>query len=790
MQVLDRKLLRDLWRSKGQSAAVAAVILCGVASFITVLSAYRGLTRSRDRYYEAYRFADFWVPLERAPRRVAAEVAAVPGVLRAQCRIVQDVNLDVPGNDEPCTGRVVSLPERRGRTLNDVHLVSGRYFSGDVRNEVILSDRFAREHKLRIGDRVFATMNDRKQPLRIVGTALSPEFVYMVPNSRELLPRPNRFAILWLSEDFAEMALGMQEACNEVVGRLDPGVHPDPVLDRLEALLKPHGALAAVHRDDQPSHRILTDEINGQEVSAKITPTIFLGIAAMILMVLLDRLVHRERTAIGVLKAYGYSGVSIAAHYLKHALVLSLVGAALGYGTGQWLSVRMMALYREFFEFPMLRPRFHVDMLLGSIAISVVASATGASWAAWRVMRIQPAMAMRPASPRPGHRLLLERIGALWRNVGFIGKMILRDVFRYKVRSGLTVVGVMLSAAVLMLGNFTGDCMTYLMEYQFNIQQRQDIRVGLHTERGKDAFYDAARMPHVRVAEPLLEYPFTLRAGWREKDTVVTGVRPGDWMLGLRTTQGDAIDVGDAGLVLPDHVAKELRLGPGDTVILDPLLEKAGRETPVRVRAVVQQYLGTGAYMNLAALSRLLEEPFAVNAVLLRVEPGEQAALSRHLKDVPAAAAVEIKGESRKVFEDTMAQSMEISNIFLGLFAGVIAFAIIFNTTSISLTERTRELASLRVLGFTLGEIQRIVFGQNTLLAAAGLALGIPLGMLFCWLIVDAYATDVYRLPFYIARSTFAKTALQVGIYALLANLACRRRIARLDMVEALKRRE
>jgi putative ABC transport system permease protein len=790
VKVLDRKLLRDLWRSKGQSAAVSAVILCGVASFVCVLSAYRGLKLSRDTYYEKYRFADLWVPLERAPRRVGAEVAAVPGVLRAECRIVQDVNLDVPGNEEACTGRVVSLPAEQGRCLNDVHLVSGRYFSGDARNEVILSDRFAREHQLGIGDRVYATMNDRKQPLRIVGTALSPEFVYMIPNSREILPRPNRFAILWLPEDFAEMALGMQEACNEVVGLLDPGVNPDPVLDRIETLLEPHGALAAIHRDDQLSHRMLTDEIQGQAVSAKITPTIFLSIAAMILMVMLDRTVQRERTAIGVLKAYGYSGLTIASHYLKHALVLSVIGAALGYLAGLWLSSRMMALYRQFYEFPMLRPRFHADLLFGAVALSVLAAAAGAAWAAWRVTRIDPAQSMRPASPRPGRRLLLERIGLLWRHVGFIGKMILRDVFRYKVRSGLTIVGVMLSAAILMLGNFTGDCMTYLMEYQFNVQQRQDVRVGFHTERGKDAFYDAARLPHVRVAEPLLEYPFTLRAGWREKDTVVTGVRPRDWMMGLKTTEGRTIDVGAHGLVLPEHVADELRVRPGDTVVLDPLLEKAGRETPVRVRAVVQHYLGTGAYMNIAALSRILEEPFAVNAVLLRVQPGEEAALSRHLKDVPAAATVEIKSEARQVFEDTMAQSMEISNIFLGLFAGVIAFAIIFNTTSISLTERTRELASLRVLGFTRGEIQRIVFGQNSLLAVLGLALGIPLGLLFCRLIVDAYATDVYRLPFYIARSTFVKTAAQIAVYAVLANLACRRRIARLDLVEVLKRRE
>jgi len=790
MKVLDRKLLRDLWTSKGQAVAVTMVILCGVASFVCVLSAYRSLKLTRDTYYEAYRFADFWVPLEKAPSRVVHKVEALPGVLRAEGRIVQDVNLDVATNPDPCTGRVISLPQARGTAINDVHLVSGRYFSAGVGNEVILSDRFARENRLEIGDRIWATMNDRKQPLRIIGTALSPEYVYMIRNAREFLPNPERFAILWVTEDFAEMALGMREACSEVVGLLDPRADADAVLERIEDVLEPYGALTAIHRKDQLSNRYLSDEITGLGVSARITPTIFLGIAAMILMVMLDRVVQRERTGIGVFKAYGYSNLAIGGHYLKSALVLSLAGGLLGFLAGQWLGRGMMKMYVEFFQFPLLRHRFYPDVLAISLGISALAGALGALWAVMRVVRIDPALAMRPAIPRAGHRLWLERFAALWRNIGFIGKMILRDMFRYKVRSALTVFGVMCSAAILMMGHFGGDCMDYLIDYQFNTLQKQDVRVAFHTERGKGAYLDARRFPHVRGAEPLLEYPFTLRTGWREKDVVVTGVRPGDRMVGLETVDGRPVEVGESGLVLTDHIAKTFHLRPGDALTMKPLLGRVGGEATVRVRAVVQQYLGMGAYMNIRALSRILDEPFAVNSVLLRVEPGGGRALSRHLKEVPGVASVEIKEDSRQQLEDTLAESMAISNIFLSLFAGVIAFAIIYNTTAISLTERTRELASLRVLGFTLGEIRRIVFGQNLLLASVGLALGIPLGILLCRWMVVAYETDIYRLPFHITRGTFVLTALSIAAFVLVANLASRRRIGRLDMVEVLKRRE
>jgi len=790
MKVLDRKLLRNLWASKGQAIAVTMVILCGVASFVCVLSAYRSLKLTRDTYYENYRFADFWVPVEKAPSRVLHKVEALPGVLRVQGRIVEDVNLDVPGNAEPSTGRIISLPRRRGTAINDIHLVSGRVFSPGVMNEVILSDRFVREHRLKIGDRIWATMNDRKQPLRIIGTALSPEYVYMIRSAREMIPDPGRFAILWVTKDFAEMALGMQEAYNEIVGFLDPSADVDAVLERVEDVLEPYGGLTAIHRSDQLSNRYLSDEIKGLSVSARITPTIFLGIAAMILMVMLDRVVQRERTGIGVFKAYGYSNLAIGGHYVKFALLLSLAGGLLGFLLGQWLGRGLMKLYVEFYEFPLLRHRFYPDILAISLGISGCAGALGAFWAVVRVVRIDPAQAMRPAAPRAGHRLWLERITFFWRNTGFISKMILRDVFRFKVRSGLTVFGVMCSAAILLLGYFTSDSMDYLIDYQFNTLQKQDVRVAFHTERGQDAYFDVRRFPHVRAAEPVLEYPFTLKTGWREKDVLVTGVRPGDRMVGLETIEGRPVEVGDNGLVITQRIADTLRLRPGDALIMEPLLGKVGRETTVCVRDVAQQYLGMGAYMNLRALSRILDEPFAVNSVLLRVEPEGEAALSRYLKDVPAVASVEIKDKSQRQIEETLAQSMAISNLFLSLFAGVIAFAIIYNTTAISLTERTRELASLRVLGFTLGEIRRIVFGQNVLLASAGLALGIPLGTLLCRWLVLAYQTDMYRLPFHITRGTFVITAFSIAVFVFIANMASRRRIGRLDMVEVLKRSE
>jgi len=790
VKVLDRKLLRFLWESKGQAIAVTAVILTGVASFVCVLSAHRNLKLTRESYYREYNFADFWIPLEKAPLRAVGKVRELPGVSLARGRIVEDVNLDIPGDGGgPYTGRVVSMPSSQRRPVNAVHLVRGRYFSGGVRREVILSDRFAREHGLEVGDEIRATMNDRRQPLRIVATAQSPEYVYMIRGAGEFMPAPRRFAILWVADDFARMAFGMREACNEITGKLEPGADVDAVLDRAEEILKPYGALHSVPREDQLSNRYLSDEIKGLGVSARITPTIFLGIAAMILVVMLDRVVKGERMQIGVFKAYGYSNLAVGGHYVKIALAVSLAGALLGFLAGNLMARGLLAIYVEFFQFPVLRHRAYGDIFGLSLLISVAAAVGGASWAVWWAVSLSLAEAMRPAVPKTGHRLLLERAAFLWRRVSFIWKIILRDTFRYKVRSSFTVFGVMVSAAILLLGYFSGDSMDYLADYQYSVLQRHDVRLALAGERGRAALYEAGRLPFVAAAEPVLEYPFTLRSGWREKDVVVTGLTSGEGMLGLRTTAGRPVKIAREGLVIDSHLAGELGVGRGDLLELEPLLGKVGRKATARVREVVTLYLGSGAYMHIESLSRILDEPFAANAFLFDVERGAESRLRSHLRDVPAAASVEIKAESRRRFEETLQQSMWISNLFLSLFAGVIAFAVIYNSTAIALRERIRELATLRVLGFTRSEVRRVMLGQNLALSAAGPALGLPLGLVFCRLIVYAYETDVYRLPFHISGRTFLVTILSVAFFVFVANMAARRRIGRMDMVAVLKRR-
>lgn len=790
MTVLNKKLVRTIKWSWGQALATAIVVLCGTAGYLCLASVHKNLLLTRDTYYAQYRFADFEIYLERAPMRAADKLETVAGVRQVRGRIVKDVTVDIENVDEPRAGRLISMPARHDPVLNDVCLTGGRYFSPEVKNEVILSDRFAKENKLEPGSTIQISVNNKKHRLRVAGLGLSPEYVYMLRNVQELIPDPKRFGILWVPEDFAESALSMDGACNNIIGAVDHPNRLDQVLDDAEVLLKPYGVFGKTKREHQMSHRFLAEEIAGLKVSANTLPIIFMAMASMILLVLLNRMVRNERTEIGLLKAFGYSNVTIAGYYLKYALVLTVAGCIGGFLVGLWMASGLIRIYIDFYHFPLLVTRIYPEVVFRSMGLAFLAALLGALSAVRRVVGIQPAESMRAEAPRYARRIWLERFTGLWRRLSFSTKMITRNASRNAFRAMLNIIGVMVATGILIMGFFTLDSLDYMLKFQFKEVQREDVRTGFPVERGKAAFHETCRFDHVRYAEPMLQYPVEIRSGWRKREVVTEGLPRNAQLRRLLDYRGNPVDIGDGGLVLSDKLAECLAVKAGDEVILKPLMGKVDKERRVRVSKTVRQYLGMSAYMNIDCLSRLLDEPFAMNAALMRVEAGEEQNLNRQLKDVPGISSVEIKKDSLKALMQTFVKSMVTTNMILVLFAGAIACSLIYNLTTVSLAERQRELASLRVLGFSASEVGQIVYRENFLLGGIGLLLGIPFGMAVCLWLVHLYDTELYRLPYRIEVRTLIVSCVLIALFIAISNFMVRRKINSLDVIEALKARE
>ena len=790
MKTLTKKTVRGIIRNRGQAIAVTMVVLCGTACYICLASLHRNLQLTRDTYYAQNRFADFEIMVERVPLTTLFKLEDIPGVRQVRGRIVEEVKLEIPGNEKSLTGRIVSMPDTKRNVLNNVVLKSGRYFEGGERNEVIVSDRFADANALEVGDSIRATLDGRQHTLRIVGLGLSPEYVYVIRNVQELVPSPERFGILWVPEHFAETAMNMQEARNNIIGSVDNPDRLDAILEKANDLLDSYGVYAKVKQKDQVSNQFISGEITGLSVTARIVPTVFLGVSSLVILILLNRMVRNERMQIGLMKAYGYSNLSVAAHYLQYALILSGVGCVGGFLLGHWLATQMIKIYVQFYNFPILESRVYPDVLVHATLIALAFALLGAAGAAHRASRIQPAESMRPESPAVGHRVFLERIVLLWRRLSFTWKMIARNVARSKFRSSLNVFGIMISCALIIVGYFSIDGMNYLIDYQFEQTQKQDARVSFIIERGKDALNEAARLDHVRKAEPLLQYPFEVRSEWRTRDMLIEGLPQDAQLQFLFDTEGRRIDVNGPGIILSERIAGKLGVKPGDSVVLKPLMGKIRKEKTVTVSKVIQQYFGSTGYMELGALSRVLDEPFAINAALLRTDPGTEHLLNTQIKKIPGITAIELKGDAKRNLEQTMAQSMSIMSFMTVIFAAVISFSIIYNVTTVTLAERERELASLRVLGFTNAEVGRILYNENFVTGVIGLLLGMPFGMGLCKLMVNAYDTDIFTMPYHLSFKTLVIANVLTIFFIILANLAVRRKIYGLNLVEVLKERE
>jgi putative ABC transport system permease protein len=787
VSALDRKLVRDLLAMKGQALAIALVIASGVAMFVMYLSNFQSLRRTQAAYYDQQRFADVFAQLKRAPQRLEEQLREIPGVVAVDTRVVADVTLDVPGLDTPARGRLVSLPSYGRPRLNDVVLRRGRMLDPTRPDEILASEAFGLAHHFEPGDHLAALINGKRRTLTIVGFALSPEYIYTIPPG-ELFPDDRRFGILWMERKALASAFNMEGGFNDVTLKLTPGASSPEAIERLDRLLAPYGGLGAMPRALQFSNWTLDSELKQLETFGIIVPLLFFGVAAFILNVALTRALALQRPQIAALKALGYTNVELAWHYLKWALAIAAVGALLGTAGGAWLGAWMIRLYNQFFRFPILDYRLSPDLALAAILVSLGAVALGALFSVRRAVAIPPAEAMRPVAPARYRPSLAERT-PLGRHVSHAARTVLRNLEREPFRALASIVGIAFAVAVLVVSFVMIDAMDVLKELQFSFVQRQDVTLTFVEPRSARALYELRALPGVEYVEPARSVPVRMRHGHRYRDVAVLGLPAAPTLNRVVDRSGRVFTLPPEGLLISKTLAGVLGVATGESVTLEVLEGKR----PVReatVAGLVDDILGLSAYMELSALHRLMREGDSLSGANLQVDQVALPALYRRLKATPAVAGVSLIEMALKSFEQTMAQNMNIMTTMDVLFAAIIAFGVVYNSARVSLSERSHELASLRVLGFTRAEISLILLGELALLTLLALPLGAGLGFLMARGIMAAVESEVYRIPVVITPQGLARAALIVSAAAAFSGLVVRRKLDRLDLIGVLKTRE
>ena len=788
MRALDRKVLRDLRLLWSQALTIALVVASGIGGFIAMLSAVAALENTRDAFYADNHFADLFAGVRRAPGPLAQRLAELPGVVDVQVTVEAQARVSVPGSADPATGRLIGLDERHPPRLDVPLLRSGRWPAARARGgtemEAAVSESFAQAHALQPGDFVLALVNGKQRRLVVTGTALSPEYVFA---GMQGAPDVRTFGVFWVPREELAAALDMQGAFNRVAFKLAPGASQADVADAARRVLERFGGTPPSGREEQPSHVMLDNEIREQTVIGTVLPAIFLAVAGFLVHVVTARLVATQREQVAALKALGYGNRSIAAHYVKLVLPMLAGGWLLGLLLGRLLAGGLLHLYGEVFRFPAWDYALPPALVLVSLAVVAATGLLGILSAVAATVRLSPAEAMLPPAPGRYRPALLERVPRLRLPPAL--RMILRNLERRPLRTAVTIGGIAAATAIVILGSFFRDAIDAIVDTQFNLALRGDLVVWTLEPLDAGARRELARVPGVLQVEAGRRVPVRFVHGQYSHSGFVDGRDPSPLLDRIVDADRHVVPPGAAGLLMTDRLAQKLHLAPGQRVRLEV---RDGRRQVIELalEGTVRDMMGMNAFMAREPLDAALADGDLANHFALRTGPATLPRVLQATQAMPAIAGAFSKATMLRNMLEVSARNMRIISSILSAFAAVIAVGVVYNNASIALAERQWELASLRVLGFTRGEISYILLGELGLLTLVALPLGLYAGRALCWFIAHNLQNDLYRIPLILQPNTYAFAVTVVVAAAVVSGLLVRRRLDRLDLIGVLKTKE
>lgn len=792
VSVLHKKLRRDLWQTKGMLTAVILIVALGVSCLVGMMGTSQNLQMARNSYYGQCRMADFWVDLKKMPVTELDVLDKLSGISEIRARIAFQVIVDLEGVEEPLSGTLLTLPPEPSPVINGIVIRSGTYFTPRRQDGVIVSEAFARARDIHEGDTIHLIMNGQRKALFVVGTAMSSEYVYMMPPGA-IAPEPSRYGVFYVKRGFGEDTLGFHGACNSLAGLLTPEArqNPRPLFDELRRRLKSYGVFAITPLSLQASNLNLSGELSGLATISFFMPTIFMLVAVLVLNVLMTRLAQQQRTIVGTLKALGYRNLDIFLHFIQFGIFVGAGGALLGCGFGYWIAGAMTREYRSFFDFPRLVNQFYPGINITALIVALAFGIIGTLKGIRTVLNLNPAEAMRPPPPPGGGAVFLEAWTSLWRRLGFQQQIVLRNLIRNKGRTATAIFSAAMGASLVLVTFGTMDSLQYMVDFRFDLVNHADYTLTLRNDRGTGALLEGWQLPGMLAAEPILNVPCRFQHGNHGKKGVIMGLVQNARMTTPRSVSGKRIPVPDTGLLMARRLGKQLGLSPGDRVRVVPT---QGLQQPVDlpVTGFIDSLFGLCVYADYDYLNRRISEAGAVSEMQLEGQPagGAVRTFLRRIKSWPDLANYAKTSFQRKVLENAFVNKLGQMVYPLILFGAVIFFGAILNGSLISILERSREIATFRVLGYRPSEIGAMFLRENLIQYGIGALLGLPLGWWLLWGINSQYTNDMYSVPTIVAPFSWIKTVVLSFVFILGAHFFVRKAIRSLNWQEALSMKE
>lgn len=787
ISTLDRKLLRDLMGMKGQVIAASLVMACGVAMIIVSQSIILSLESTRDAYYQRYRMPDVFGGVRSSPLSIMPRLARIPGVAAVDLRVVKGAVLDMAGVQEPVKARLVSLSDDRQQSLNQIFLRQGRLPRVGEQRAVVVSEAFALAHGLHIGERIIAIINGRRDHLDVCGIGLSPEFVFEAPPG-QTLPDNRHYGVFWMRYQALATAFNLEGAFNDFCMDLAPGTPPKQVIEEVDRVLQAYGAYGAYALKDHASSRRLGDELRIIQALSVAYPIVFLCVAAFMVNSVLMRLVRLQREQIAQLKALGYTSAQVGRHYLNYALVIVAIGGVLGILAGWHLGGIMLRVYTLLFHFPELNFQMNHVALAAALFVSVAAAVLGVAGAVWMAVKLSPAEAMRPEPPADFKPSLLERLG-LTRGTSLVFRMALRNIERRPAQASFTVLGLALSTGLLVLPGGLADSVDYLLTYQWNDHYRQNVIISMREPSTIRTQYDLGHLPGVIQIEPVRGFLARVNHGHHARLVYILGLKDSAGLIQPRDILGRPIVLPKEGVVISQKLGEVLNVKPGDNIHVQAL-EGHCETRVVGVRGFMADFYGLAAYMDIDAVRHHLRESDTMTGAFASIDASHWEDFMSEVKNQPKVDFASAKQDQLEAFRASTGKSIGILRQLFLWMAVIVAFGVVYNSARIALSERGRDLATLRVIGLTVYEIIAVLLVELSLLVLVALPTGLLFGHWVARYVIAAVSTETVRLPAHINPSTYASSVLVVLAATCASFTLVSLMLRKLDMVAVLKARD
>lgn len=781
MNKLNLRLMRLIKSSKGQFLAIMAVIIVGLLVYTALNMAVVNLKNTVDYYYDLTNFADLYVQVVKIPAKSIKDLESKQSIVKAQGRIVYDVPLKVEDEDEKVNVRVISVPDS-SENINSLYIVDGEAISNKAKDALVI-EQFAKARNIKVGETIIPQIGGKQYELTVRGIVASPEFVYLMEDEQSLLPQPDKFGVIYVSDEFARQSFGLNDGHNEVLINLKSEKDIDKAKERLEEELDKFGVKRIITKEEQLSNRMISEEINQLKNSSNTVPLIFLGVAAIILAVMISRMVRNDRTSIGVLKALGYNNIQILFHYIKYSLFIGIMGSIIGTFTGMILSGYMTKMYIRFFNIPMLQVNFYYKYMFLAVLISSIFCILAGLWGGRGVLKILPAESMRTEAPKVGKRILLERINIIWQRITFSWKMVIRNIFRSKKRFIFIILGIALTFSMTFLTMHQWDAFATIFNTHYGEFQRMDYNINFSKPLNDNVVKDIQHLVEAEEIEAKVEYPFEIIYGWKSEVVNIIGVKSKTKFYGFINQEGTEIELPKEGIVFSENLAKFLGVKKGDRVKIKSFIPER-EDVYMEVKDIIKQSLGMNAYMDIDYMTdKLLDNELATGVYLNSKDD-----VKEKLGNVKNISSVQSLDDLKSIFQ----QFLQLSIFSIGIlviFSGVLGFAIVYNATTMSINERRLEFSSLRVMGFSKKEIYRIITKENTIMTVLGILIGMPIGRIMIRSVEEVFSNELYTLHTPISLKSYIWASALTIIFVALAQLSTLRKINKLDFMEALKSR-